>query len=99
LRVAQADGGSARSRGSLYSYSVIHVNTPGFKAPYAVGYVDLKEGPRVFGHLDGWQNGAVPLDTLVEIYAGPIGKDRDGEELISVRFRPLAAERNLTGGA
>jgi hypothetical protein len=35
----------------------------------------------------------------VEIYAGPIGKDRDGEELISVRFRPLAADRNSTGGA
>ncbi len=87
------------SRGSLYSYSVIHVNTPGFKAPYAVGYVDLAEGPRVFGHLDGWQDGPVALDTAVEIYAGPIGKDRDGEELISVRFRPLAAERNLTGGA
>jgi hypothetical protein len=55
--------------------------------------------PRVFSHLDGWQDGPVALDTPVEIYAGPFGKDRDGEELISVRFRPLAAERNLSGGA
>ncbi len=78
-------------RGKLYSYSIIHVDTPGFKAPYAVGYVDLPEGPRVFGHLDGWQSGPIPLDSEVDIYAGPIGKDRDGAELISVRFRPLYA--------
>ncbi len=85
-------------RGTLYSYSVIHVNTPGFKAPYAVAYVDLPEGPRVFGHLDGWENGPIPLDSPVEIYAGSIGKDRDGESLISVRFRPLPSERNSRGG-
>jgi uncharacterized OB-fold protein len=86
-------------RGKLYSYSIIHVDTPGFKAPYAVGYVDLPEGPRVFGHVDGWQDGPIPLDSPVDIYAGPIGKDRDGAELISVRFRPLAADGNTKGKA
>jgi len=86
-------------RGKLYSYSIIHVDTPGFKAPYAVGYVDLPEGPRVFGHLDGWQDGPIPLDSPVEIYAGPIGKDRDDAELISVRFRPLATAGNTKGKA
>lgn len=86
-------------RGKLYSYSIIHVDTPGFKAPYAVGYVDLPEGPRVFGHVDGWQDGPIPLDSPVDIYAGPIGKDRDGAELISIRFRPLAAGGNTKGRA
>ena len=86
-------------RAKLYSYSVIHVDTPGFKAPYAVGYVDLPEGPRVFGHLDGWQDGPIPLDSVVDIYAGPIGKDRDGAELISVRFRPLPADGDTKGRA
>lgn len=85
-------------RGKLYSYSVIHVNAPGFKAPYAVGYVDLPEGPRVFGHLDEWRDGPVPLDSPVEIYAAPIGKDRDGQDLIGVRFRPVPAEGASTGG-
>jgi len=79
-------------RGKLYTYSVIHVNSPGFKAPYAVAYVDLPEGPRIFGHLDGWQEKSLPLDSPVEIYAGPIGKDRNGDELTSVRFRRLPAE-------
>ena len=86
-------------RGKLYSYSVIHVNMPGFKTPSAVGYVDLPEGPRVFGHLDGWQDGSIPLDSPVGIYAGPIGKDRNGEELVSVRFRPLPPDSASKGGA
>lgn len=86
-------------RGKLYSYSVIHVSSPGFKAPYAVAYVDLPEGPRVFGHLDNWQSGSIALDSPVEIYAGPIGKNREGEELVSVRFRPLPAEGTSKGGA
>ncbi|MBI4528451.1 MAG: OB-fold domain-containing protein [Deltaproteobacteria bacterium] len=84
--------------GKLYSYSVIHVGAPGFKAPYAVGYVDLPDGPRVFGHVDGWEDGPIPLDSSVDIYAGPIGKDREGEELISVRFRPLPSGQVSRGG-
>ncbi len=97
-RVPMADMKLSR-RGTLYSYSVIHVDAPGFKAPYAVAYVDLSEGPRVFGHLDGWQKGPIPLDTPVEIYGGPIGKDRDGQELISVRFRCLPADTDAKGEA
>jgi len=78
--------------GKLYTYSVIHVTSPGFKAPYAVAYVDVPEGPRIFGHLDGWEEGSMPLDSPVEIYADPIGKDRNGEELTSIRFRRLPAQ-------
>ena len=85
-------------RGKLYTYSVIHVNAPGFKAPYAVAYADLPEGPRIFGHLDGWEKGPIPLDSPVELYAGPIGKDRNGEELTSVRFRPLVTDVVTKGG-
>lgn len=68
--------------GVLYSYSVVHVSQPGFPAPYVVAYVDLPEGPRVFGHLDG----PAPLGSEVEIYGGPIGRDA-GNEVVSVRFR------------
>jgi uncharacterized protein len=35
--------------GLLYSYSVVHVAA----APYAIGYVDVPEGARVFAHLAG----------------------------------------------
>lgn len=72
-------------RGILYSYSVVHVNQLGFTAPYVVGYVDLPEGPRIFGHLDG----PAELGSEVEIYGGPIGHDGAGNQVISVRFKPV----------
>lgn len=75
--------------GTLYCYSVVHVNRPGFTAPYVVAYVDLLEGPRVFGHLDS----RADLGSEVEIYGGPIGHDGAGNQVISVRFR-AARPRN-----
>ena len=36
------------SRGKLYTYTIIGYPPPGLAAPYAIGYVDLPEGVRVF---------------------------------------------------
>ena len=38
--------------GVLYTFTVIHQGPQGFAAPFAVGYVDLTEGVRVFAHLE-----------------------------------------------
>jgi uncharacterized OB-fold protein len=38
--------------GTLYTYTIIHQPPPGFEAPFAVGYLDLPEGVRVFAHLE-----------------------------------------------
>jgi uncharacterized OB-fold protein len=38
--------------GTLYTYSVVHIGPRGRPVPYTVGYVDLPEGARVFGHID-----------------------------------------------
>lgn len=77
-------------RGVLYTYSVVHTAVPGFATPYAVAYVDLPEGPRVFGHLD-LDPAGVELGSEVGIYPGPIGRDAAGHEIVSIRFRRSAA--------
>ncbi len=38
-------------RGTLYSYTVIAQLPAGYDAPFAVGYVDIEDGLRVFAHL------------------------------------------------
>jgi uncharacterized OB-fold protein len=38
--------------GVLYTYTVVHQAPAGFTSPFAVGYVDLPEGVRVFAHLE-----------------------------------------------
>jgi len=39
------------TNGTLYTYTVVYQGKPSFKAPYFVGYVDLKEGVRIFTPL------------------------------------------------
>jgi uncharacterized OB-fold protein len=37
--------------GTLYSYSVIEQLPSGYQKPFAIGYIDIEEGLRVFAHL------------------------------------------------
>jgi uncharacterized OB-fold protein len=41
------------SSGKLYAYSTVHVAPATWETPYVIGYVDLPEGVRVFGKVDG----------------------------------------------
>lgn len=75
------------NRGSLYSFSILHIGPSTFDAPYAVAYVDLREGMRVFGHLDGWKEATPRLGSALRIYGGVIGRSPGGEALVGVRFK------------
>jgi uncharacterized OB-fold protein len=39
--------------GTLYSFTTVHVGRARTDGPFAVGYVDLPNGVRVFAHLTG----------------------------------------------
>jgi uncharacterized protein len=55
---------SVGSRGTLYSWTRVHVSSTR-PVPYYLGYVDIAEGLRVLGHLEGsedWQ-----LDEEVQV--------------------------------
>jgi uncharacterized OB-fold protein len=80
--------------GTLYSFSEIHVAPRGFATPYAVGYVDLPEGVRLFGQIEGraadlriGQKVAVTLGR-VRLDASVGGAGRGGT-VISYKFRGL----------
>jgi uncharacterized OB-fold protein len=83
--------------GTLYSFSEIHVAPRGFATPYAVGYVDLPEGVRLFGQIEGRAAelrigqklavtlGPVRMDSIAGSAAGASG----GRTVISYRFKGL----------
>jgi uncharacterized OB-fold protein len=72
--------------GKLYTYSEIHVAPKGFKTPYAVGYVDLPEGVRVFGQIE--QRAAdLTIGQTVSVVLGAVRSEADGRPVISYRFR------------
>jgi uncharacterized OB-fold protein len=55
-------------RGSVYMFSVIHrTAVPGFTVPYVVAWIDLVEGPRVFGNILGCPPDDVRIDLPVRV--------------------------------
>jgi uncharacterized OB-fold protein len=83
--------------GTLYSFSEIHVAPKGFATPYAVSYVDLPEGVRLFGQIEGratelriGQTVAVALGPVrADTSAGTAGGAGGGRTVISYRFKGL----------
>ena len=76
-------------QGALYTYTVIRQAPPRYPAPYAVGYVDLPEGVRVFAQLEGWQARELRVGEEMEVFLTTIRKDEGDRELIGYKFRPV----------
>lgn len=78
-------------KGKIYSYSVMHVSLPGYKAPYVIARIELPEGPRVFSLITGCepQEGVLEIGTEVELVIGKITEDKEGNDIIGYMFRPL----------
>jgi len=83
--------------GTLYSFSEIHVAPKGFATPYAVGYVDLPEGVRLFGQIEG-RAAELRIGQQVAVVLGPVRAEaasaRGGaggvRTVISYKFKGLA---------
>jgi uncharacterized OB-fold protein len=66
--------------GTLWSSTVVRVPVPGRTPPYAVGYVDFDNGPRVLCHLTAIDKRPA-VGTRVTIF----GSTPDGDVLVEVR--------------
>ncbi len=77
------------SKGKLYTYTIIGYPPPGLAAPYAIGYVDLPEGVRVFSIITDWDQKSLKVGTEVELTFGKFKEDKDGNEILTYKFRPV----------
>jgi benzoylsuccinyl-CoA thiolase BbsA subunit len=77
------------TRGKLYSFSEVHVAPKGFPVPYVVGYVDLDDGVRLFGQVEG-RASELAIDQSVAVVLGPIRTRNDGTQVMSYKFRGLS---------
>ena len=78
-------------QGRLYSYTIVHMPSEHFPPPYAVGWIELPEGVRVFSQIRGWQEH--PLKTGMDM-ALTVEKlwDEEDREVTGYIFRPSAGE-------
>jgi uncharacterized OB-fold protein len=66
-------------RGSLYSYSVVHVASGSRQIPYTVGYIDLPDRARLFGHID-----EVDEDRLTPNMGVELRLRRDSDQFVAI---------------
>jgi uncharacterized protein len=74
--------------GTLYTFSEIHIAPKGFATPYVVGYVDLPEGVRLFGQIEG-RASELRLGQQVAVTLGPVRTGASGSVVVSYRFRGI----------
>lgn len=76
-------------KGKLYTYTVVHMPSQHFPPPYAVGWVELPEGVRVFSQIRGWQEHPLKTGMDMELHFERLWEDEEGE-IIGYVFRPAA---------
>jgi uncharacterized OB-fold protein len=76
-------------KGRIYTYTVIGYPAPGLEAPYAVAYIDLPEGVRVFSLLTDWRHQTLEAGMKVELVIGKFREDEEGAAILTYKFRPV----------
>lgn len=79
---------SLSPEGKLYSYSKVEMPCAHFKPPYAVGFVDMPEGVRIFGQLDIKNEKPFKIGMKMKIYLDVLWNE-DGKDVMGYRFSPL----------
>lgn len=72
--------------GTLYSFSEIHVGPKGFPASYVLGFIDLDDGVRVLGQVEGTA-ADIELNARVRVFLDTIRTRPNGAPVISYKFR------------
>ncbi len=75
------------NKGKLYTYCIVKVAPVGFDAPYAVGYVDLPEGLRIFSPLAECDKERLKIDMDVELIVDKIREDEAGQPVYGYKFK------------
>jgi len=77
------------SKGKLFTFTINYQGPKEFSTPYASGYIDLPEGVRIYSLLTDWENKDLKIGMEMELVIDKIKEDREGNEVVGYKFRPL----------
>ena len=82
-------------RGKLYSYTIGRMASLHFEPPYALGYIDMPEGVRVFAplKLEESEYGQLIIGMEMEVTIEGLWKEGD-KEVIGWKFKPVVRGGN-----
>jgi len=75
-------------QGNLYSYSVVHMPASHFKPPYAVGYINMPEGIRIFAPLKMVEGKPFKVGMKMSLVIEELWKEED-TEVVGYKFNPI----------
>lgn len=76
-------------QGKLYSFTIVHMPSEHFKPPYAIGWIELPEGIRIFSQIRGWQEPSLEIGMEMELAVEKLWDDAE-KEVMGYIFRPSA---------
>jgi uncharacterized OB-fold protein len=79
--------------GTLYTYTIVYQGKPNFKAPYSIGYVDLKEGVRIFTPLFDVAPEELKIGTEMELVFRSMSEISDRSGVLVYGFRPAQKKK------
>lgn len=75
-------------KGKLYSYTIGRMASSHFQPPYAIGYVDMPEGVRIFAPLKMTADKPFAIGMDVEVLIEKLWQE-DDNEIIGYKFKPV----------
>jgi uncharacterized OB-fold protein len=75
--------------GKLYTFCILEKGPLGFEAPYALGYVDLPEGLRIYSMLKEGSIDRLKIGMEMELVVEKIREDSEGNAIIGYKFKPV----------
>jgi uncharacterized OB-fold protein len=78
--------------GKLYSFTIVHMPSEHFEPPYAVGWIELAEGIRIFSQIRGWQEHPLKIGIDMELAVEKLW-DEEEKEITGYIFRPSVVKQ------
>jgi uncharacterized OB-fold protein len=75
-------------KGKLYSFTIVHMPSEHFQPPYAIGWIELPEGIRIFSQIRGWEEHPLKTGMDMELSIEKLW-DEEEREVIGYTFRPF----------
>jgi len=77
-------------KGTLHTFARSHMGPSGIPTPFTIGFIDLREGIKLFSLLtqcEPWDK-VLAVGMEMEMVIEPIRQDEEGNEIVGYKFRP-----------
>lgn len=78
-------------KGKLFTFTIVFIPSKNFRPPYAVGYVELPEGIRIFSQIKDWEKYDLKAEMEMEMIVDTLWENSDGTRIIGYKFKPITS--------